>query len=134
VNDNTKARWSRLVSDWESTDLSQPEFARERGISVHALRYWLYRLRSEAKAPVLTQPQTEKPSVPLPAKEDLRLLPVASFHCRDGVWPCPLARVDGSREDDVKDCTEPVERRRRGTGTLHCVQVFLYASGCDRAE
>ncbi len=73
MNDDTKARWSRLVSDWESTDLSQPEFARERGISVHALRYWLYRLRSEAKAPVLTQPQTEKPST---AKEDLRLLPV----------------------------------------------------------
>ncbi len=76
MNDDAKARWSRLVSDWESTDLSQPEFARERGISVHALRYWLYRFRSEAKAPVLTQPQTEKPSVPPPAKEDLRLLPV----------------------------------------------------------
>ena len=76
MNDDTKDRWSRLVSDWESTDLSQPEFARERGISVHALRYWLYRLRSEATAPVLTQPQTEKPSVPPPAKEDLRLLPV----------------------------------------------------------
>ncbi len=46
MTDDDKVRWSRLVSDWESTDLSQPEFARERGVSVHAFRYWLYRLRS----------------------------------------------------------------------------------------
>ena len=76
MTDDNQARWSRLVSDWESTDLSQPKFARERGISVHALRYWLYRFRSEAKAAVLSQPQAEKPSVPPTAKEELRLLPV----------------------------------------------------------
>ena len=76
MTDDTKARWSRLVSDFQSTDLSQPEFARERGISVHALRYWLYRLRSEANAPVLSQTEAEKSSAPATAKKDLRLLPV----------------------------------------------------------
>ncbi len=74
--DDGKARWSKLVSDWESTDLSQPEFARERGVSVHALRYWLYRLRSEAKAPILSQPEKQNASAPPTSKEDLRLLPV----------------------------------------------------------
>jgi transposase len=76
VTNEDKARWSRLVSDWESTDLSQGEFARERGISVHSLRYWLYRLRSEAKAPVLSQPEKQNASAPPTSKEDLRLLPV----------------------------------------------------------
>ncbi len=93
MTDDNKARWSRLVSDWESTDLSQPEFARERGISVHALRYWLYRLRSEEKAPVLSQPETEKPSVPPTSKKDLRLLPVRA------VASAPKARQPiGSKE------------------------------------
>jgi hypothetical protein len=76
VTDDDKARWSRLVSDWESTELSQPEFARERGVSVHAFRYWLYRLRSEAKAAILSQPEKQNASAPPTSKEDLRLLPV----------------------------------------------------------
>jgi transposase-like protein len=76
VTDENKARWSRLISDFESTDLSQPEFAQERGVSVHSLRYWLYQLRKETKASALSQSETEKPSARPAPKEDLRLLPV----------------------------------------------------------
>jgi transposase-like protein len=76
MTDEDKARWSRLISDLESTDLSQPEFARERGVSVHSLRYWLYQLRKESKASVLSQSETEKPSARPAPKEGLRLLPV----------------------------------------------------------
>src|SRR5258707_14760859 len=76
MTDEDKARWSRLISDLESTDLSQPEFARERGVSVHSLRYWLYQLRKESKASVLSQSETEKPPARPAPKEDLRLLPV----------------------------------------------------------
>jgi transposase-like protein len=76
VTNDDKARWSRLVSDWESTDLSQGEFARERGISVHSLRYWLYQLRREAKASVPSQSGVEKSSAQSIPKNDLRLLPV----------------------------------------------------------
>ncbi len=76
MTDDDKVRWSRLISDWESTDLSQPEFARERGISVHSLRYWLYRLRRESKASVLSHSETEKSLAQPAPKEDLRLLPV----------------------------------------------------------
>jgi transposase-like protein len=74
VADEDKARWSRLISDWESTNLSQAEFSRERGISVHSLRYWLHRLRRESKSSLASQPESEELSAP--PKEDLRLLPV----------------------------------------------------------
>jgi transposase-like protein len=76
VTDENKARWIRLISDFESTDLSQPEFAQERGVSVHSLRYWLYQLRKEAKAASLSQSETEKPSARPIKREGLRLLPV----------------------------------------------------------
>lgn len=76
MTEENRARWTRLVSDWESTELSQPEFARERGISVHALRYWRYRLRSEAKSPILPPAETENVVGTSAPKQDLRLLPV----------------------------------------------------------
>jgi hypothetical protein len=44
-----RSRWTRLVADFESSDLTQREFATERGIPVSALRYWLYRLRKESR-------------------------------------------------------------------------------------
>ena len=47
--DENRARWTRLVADFESCDLSQREFAEERGLSLSNLRYWLYRLRKESR-------------------------------------------------------------------------------------
>lgn len=76
MTDDNKVRWSRLISDWESTDLSKAEFARERGLSVHSLRYWLYQLRRESKASVLSHSETEKSLAQSAPKEELRLLPV----------------------------------------------------------
>ena len=35
----------KLVADFESSELTQREFASERGISFSNLRNWLYRLR-----------------------------------------------------------------------------------------
>ena len=40
--DENRARWIKLVADFESCDLSQREFADERGLSLSNLRYWLY--------------------------------------------------------------------------------------------
>ncbi len=39
--DQDKAQWKKLVADFEVSDLSQREFASERGISLSNLRYWL---------------------------------------------------------------------------------------------
>ncbi len=44
-----RARWTKLVADFESSDLTQREFASERGVSFSNLRYWIYRLRKESR-------------------------------------------------------------------------------------
>lgn len=74
--DENRARWTRLVADFESCDLSQREFAEERGLSLSNLRYWLYRLRKESR-PLRTEAERED-AVPeqRPAIEGSRLLPV----------------------------------------------------------
>ncbi len=48
-----RERWKKLVADYESCDLTQREFANERGISLGHLRYWIYRLRKESR-PLVT--------------------------------------------------------------------------------
>jgi transposase len=52
--DQDRTRWIKLVADFESSELTQREFASERGISFSNLRYWIYRLRKE------TRPLTEE--------------------------------------------------------------------------
>jgi transposase len=47
--DQDQERWKKLVADFESGDLTQREFASERGISFSNLRNWIYRLRKEAR-------------------------------------------------------------------------------------
>ena len=86
TNDH-RERWGKLISDWESTDLSQAEFARERGVSVHSLRYWRYHLRKEAKA--VGSPSEQLPAGAAP-KEDLRLLTVRAVGSAPKArWPVP---------------------------------------------
>lgn len=41
--------WIKLIAEYEASELSQPEFAAQHQVSVHALRFWLYKLRLEAK-------------------------------------------------------------------------------------
>jgi hypothetical protein len=40
-----RERWTKRVADFEASDLTQREFASERGISFSNLRNWIYRLR-----------------------------------------------------------------------------------------
>ncbi len=47
--DQDQERWKKLVADFESGDLTQREFASERGISFSNLRNWIYRLRKETR-------------------------------------------------------------------------------------
>ncbi len=66
-----------LVADYESADLSQREFAQERGISLSNLRYWIYRLRKESR-PLVTEAAVRSDQAPERAAvtEGSRLLPV----------------------------------------------------------
>jgi transposase len=54
MREDDRARWTKLVADFESADLSQREFAQERGLPLSNLRYWIYRLRKESR-PLVTE-------------------------------------------------------------------------------
>ncbi len=75
--DTDRARWTRLVADFESADLSQREFAQERGVPLSNLRYWIYRLRKESR-PLVTEAAERSDQGPErgAAAEGSRLLPV----------------------------------------------------------
>jgi hypothetical protein len=72
-----RTRWTKLVADFESSDLTQREFATERGISLSHLRYWIYRLRKESR-PLVADPAKASDQAPerVAAPEGSRLLPV----------------------------------------------------------
>ncbi len=72
-----RTRWTKLVADFESSDLTQREFATERGISLSHLRYWIYRLRKESR-PLVTEAAKSSDQAPVQrsAPEGSRLLPV----------------------------------------------------------
>jgi hypothetical protein len=77
MREDERARWTKLVADFESADLSQREFAQERGLSLSNLRYWIYRLRKESR-PLVTESAERSDQVPerVAAPEGSRLVPV----------------------------------------------------------
>ncbi len=68
--DQDKARWTKLVADFEVSDLSQREFASERGISLSNLRYWIYRLRQESRPLVTEAPERSGQAPERPAAKE----------------------------------------------------------------
>jgi transposase len=77
MREDDRARWTKLVADFESADLSQREFAQERGLPLSNLRYWIYRLRKESR-PLVTDASERSDQVPDrgAVPEGSRLLPV----------------------------------------------------------
>ncbi len=75
--DQDRERWTKLVADFETSDLTQREFASERGISFSNLRNWIYRLRKESRPLVEVAPASsgQEPQ-PEPRKRGSRLVPV----------------------------------------------------------
>ncbi len=57
MTDDDRARWTKLVSDFESGELTQREYARERGLSLNLFRYWLYKSRKESQPLVAEAPE-----------------------------------------------------------------------------
>ncbi len=65
--DQERDRWKRLVADFEASDLTQREFASERGISFSNQRNWIYRLRKESRPLAEAAPASSvKPLLGLP--------------------------------------------------------------------
>ena len=77
MTDNDQARWKKLVADYEASELTQREFATERGVSFSNLRNWIYKLRKETR-PLVTEGAKVSGQAPVraPATEALRLMPV----------------------------------------------------------
>ena len=77
MDDQERARWIKLVADFESSDLTQREFASERGISFSNLRNWIYKLRKESR-PLVAEPATVPGQAPARGvvAEGSRLVPV----------------------------------------------------------
>ena len=75
--DQDRERWTKLVADFETSDLTQHEFASQRGISFSNLRNWLYRLRKESR-PLVTDAPVASRQAPKPAaaRKGSRLVPV----------------------------------------------------------
>ena len=55
MTDQDRTRWTKLVADYEASELTQREFATERGISFSNLRNWIYKLRKESR-PLVAEP------------------------------------------------------------------------------
>lgn len=72
-----RERWTKLVADFETCELTQREFASERGISFSNLRNWIYRLRKESR-PLVTEAAEVPRQAPRQeaAKRGSRLVPV----------------------------------------------------------
>jgi transposase len=77
MEDQNQARWKKLVADYEASELTQREFANERGVSFSNLRNWIYKLRKETR-PLVTEAAKVSSQAPVraPATEALRLMPV----------------------------------------------------------
>jgi hypothetical protein len=67
MDDQDRARWTKLVADFESSDLAQRECALDRGVSFGNLRDWIYRLCNETRPLVCAQ--EEHPAFPGPMTE-----------------------------------------------------------------
>ncbi len=102
MRNEDRARWTKLVADYESADLSQREFAQERGISLSNLRYWIYRLRKESR-PLVTDAAERTDQAPerAAATEGSRLLPVRV------VASAPKARAAGVASDGLLELALP---------------------------
>ena len=77
MDDQERARWTKLIADFESSDLTQREFASERGVSFSNLRNWLYRLRKESRPLVAEETKSSgQARERAAAREGSRLVPV----------------------------------------------------------
>jgi transposase len=77
MTDQDRTRWTKLVADYEASELTQREFATERGISFSNLRNWIYKLRKESR-PLVAEPAKVSGQAPERAAAPVgsRLLPV----------------------------------------------------------
>jgi transposase len=83
MDEGKRALWTKVVADFELSELSQRAYAEHKKIDLSNLRYWIYKLRNESR-PLLTEERdppsgAERTEQPAPAKAPpvaSRLVPV----------------------------------------------------------
>lgn len=75
--DQEHERWTKLVADFEGSDLTQREFASQRGISFSNLRHWIFRLRKEPRPLVEVAPASSGQALRGPSPRGARV----SYRC-----------------------------------------------------
>jgi transposase len=110
--DQEQERWTKLVADFEAGDLTQREFASERGISFSNLRNWIYRLRKEAR-PLVEEAPVSSGQAPRRVQKQAgsRLLPVRV------VASAPKARQPVDGDGHLELALASVARLRFPVGT-----------------
>ena len=61
MEDGTRALWTKVVADFELSELSQRAYAEQKKIELSNLRYWIYKLRNDSR-PLMTE-RKEPPAV-----------------------------------------------------------------------
>jgi hypothetical protein len=54
--------WREIAAAWEQSGERQEAFAARRGVSVHALRYWVYKRRGEKPASRMVEVRVSPPT------------------------------------------------------------------------
>ncbi len=93
MDDGKRALWTKVVSEFEQSKLSQREFAEQRKIELSNLRYWIYRLRNDSR-PLATE---KKDPPPAPEQRPAKAPDVGSRLVPVRVVPsaAPKARQEG---------------------------------------
>ncbi len=116
MTDQDRTRWTKLVADYEASELTQREFATERGISFSNLRNWIYKLRKESR-PLVAEPAKVSGQAPDRATAPVgsRLLPVRVVASASKTRTAVLA---GRGDDELLEIALPSGVRVRfPTGT-----------------
>jgi len=72
-SEQARGQWQALVARFERSGVRQAAFAAEAGVGLAAFRYWLYKLRADAKG----RASEREPRQVAPAKDaEVRLVPV----------------------------------------------------------
>jgi transposase len=84
------AHWAQIIHEYRQSRLTQPEFCRQRGIALGALKNWLYKAPyRQAVEQRLPQP-TAPLAVPKPRRRTARFVPVAL--AADSIPVSPVSR------------------------------------------
>lgn len=81
--------WTKVLADLAQSGLKHREFAAQRGVSIHAMRIWLYKLRRE-----------QRKTAPRKKGRAMRLLPVRVRRERAPVRMGRSVHDFGARGDD----------------------------------